>query len=101
MPHSRGQSIEHEPVVAGATGATDGQIRAKLFNHRLGLQDIVITSASIRSVEAECSQDSPKQGEEVSILLPTGQVLQGFVARSALALVTVDLDLDPRFAGPL
>jgi hypothetical protein len=86
--------IEPAPAKSG-----DGRIRAKLYNQRRGLKEIVIASADADGIDALAVSSMPEIGERVTILLPTGSEVRGAVSWVRGAAFSVALDREAIGAG--
>ena len=73
-------------------GAAKGPIRAKLFNRRLGQQDIVIDNVSVIEIGAVAISAAPHVGEQVKIRLPNEREIEGTVVWTRQKAFWVNLD---------
>jgi hypothetical protein len=69
-----------------------GRIRAKLYNQRLGLKEILIERVGPDAVDALAITIVPEVGELLTILLPTGSEVHGVVSWVKDAAFSVTLD---------
>lgn len=83
--------IEPAPAKSG-----DGRIRAKLYNQRFGLKDILIAPLDVAAIDALAISAVPELGEKVTILLPTGSEVHGVVSWVKDAAFSVTLDREAR-----
>lgn len=89
----------HNGRIEAAPGKSGGgRIRAKLFNQRLGLKEILIDQADRREVLARSDNVAPEVGEMVTILLPTGTEMSGVVSWVSEPAFSVNLDPEARSA---
>jgi hypothetical protein len=87
--------IKPAPVRSG-----EGRIRAKLYNQRLGLKDILVETVESGAVDALAVSIVPEVGELVTILMPTGSEVHGVVAWVKGAAFSISLDREARGAEP-
>jgi hypothetical protein len=85
-------TINSARIEAAPGRSGDGLIRAKLFNRRLGLNNIRIGAVSDMEINALATGPVPEIGEAVTILLPTGSDLAGVVNRVQGPAFSVSFD---------